>query len=292
LNELSLSQDLNVITAEINSYKQMAGQAIFEIGKRLKHVKENELAGEFTKYCETELSFNYRQARRYINAYEKFSHMTLGADLSLKKMDLLSSFDLEELETPVEVESGEVKKLTEMTQREIQEYKNKLKQAEEERNRLGQLLTEERNKPPVEKVIEKVVDNTDYNIVSQLERQIQDKQRYIETLERKSKQSEQDADNYRKLKEDLNNLRDRRDDMVRQIDNAGTIGKFVARVDKSFEEDLAPIKYSRAIEELHQSRAVMESLEGIVSKVENWCKEIRSLMPNKNIIDVEVIDYE
>jgi len=33
MNEITLSNDLNVITAEINSYKQELGEAFFRIGK-------------------------------------------------------------------------------------------------------------------------------------------------------------------------------------------------------------------------------------------------------------------
>ncbi|MEK4200921.1 DUF3102 domain-containing protein [Cytobacillus sp. FSL K6-0265] len=58
-----LSDDLVVITSEINAYQRVAGEAIFEIGKRLKHVKENGLArGGFGKWLES-VSIQ-RQAQR------------------------------------------------------------------------------------------------------------------------------------------------------------------------------------------------------------------------------------
>mgnify|MGYP001493689797 CR=1 FL=1 len=66
MNELSLSSDINVITAEINSYKQIAGQSIWEIGRRLNYVKENDLAhGEFGKWLET-VNIEHSEANRFM----------------------------------------------------------------------------------------------------------------------------------------------------------------------------------------------------------------------------------
>ena len=48
LNEITLSNNLSQIELEISHHKQIAGQSIWEIGRRLNHVKEHNLVhGEF-----------------------------------------------------------------------------------------------------------------------------------------------------------------------------------------------------------------------------------------------------
>src|SRR5690625_6833188 len=81
-----LSTDIHTITAEINAYQRIAGEAIFEIGRRLKHVKENDLAhGEFTEWVEKDVGLNYRQANRFMRVVDELgdSNMTTSSLLGL-----------------------------------------------------------------------------------------------------------------------------------------------------------------------------------------------------------------
>src|SRR5699024_6029830 len=87
----TLSEDINTITAEINAYQRVAGEAIFEIGRRLKHVKENDLAhGEFGKWLES-VNMSQTQSDRFMRVYREFGE---GKYPTLGNMGLAAMYEI------------------------------------------------------------------------------------------------------------------------------------------------------------------------------------------------------
>ncbi|MEG7831732.1 DUF3102 domain-containing protein [Bacillus bombysepticus] len=152
---VELSDDIKVITAEINAYQRVAGEAIFEIGRRLRYVKENDLVhGEWERWCRDKLSMTPRHAKRFIRIYERFGNQTSMSGLGVAALEQLIDFTEEQLIKPHTISStSATKTVDEMTVRELCEVKKALKQSEEDKQIIGQLLTEERNRLPKVKYV-------------------------------------------------------------------------------------------------------------------------------------------
>lgn len=136
MNELQLSNDIHIITAEIIGHKNMAGQSIFEIGRRLKYVKENNLThGQWEKWCEETLNIKRHQANKYIKVFNEFSNGDPSHHLGVNALYLIATIPEEERKKEHITSSGEKKTVDEMTVKELQEVKAALKKAQEEKER-------------------------------------------------------------------------------------------------------------------------------------------------------------
>lgn len=170
MNELST--DLNVITAEINSFKQIAGQSIWEIGRRLNYVKEHDLAhGQFIEWINS-IGFDRTEAYRFMKVANELPNVETLQHLGTTALYLITQIPEEEREKEHTTSKGETKTVDEMTVRELQELKKQLKEKDKQIKNLSNVasdldeqLSQERMKKQqtkekiVEKIVEKIPDD-------------------------------------------------------------------------------------------------------------------------------------
>lgn len=94
MNNGEVSTNLKEIEQEIKMYQRQVRESIIEIGKRLKHVKENDLVhGEWGKWLDG-IGINRRSANRYIKAYDVFGNKPeVILNVSSSKIFEFISFD-------------------------------------------------------------------------------------------------------------------------------------------------------------------------------------------------------
>ena len=125
MNEISLSNNLNQIELEINHHKQIAGQSIWEIGRRLKHVKERNLThGQFGSWVES-IGIARTEASRFIKIAEEIPNLGTYTNLGTKALYLIATLLEEEKQAQINrIEQGD-----NPTVRELQDLKLKFSAA-------------------------------------------------------------------------------------------------------------------------------------------------------------------
>ncbi|MGO3625633.1 MAG: DUF3102 domain-containing protein [Leuconostoc mesenteroides] len=153
----NLSNNLTQLTTEIKTYQNIGGQAIFEIGRRLKWVKEHDLAhGEFGKWLE-DININRTVAFRFMKiSTELNSNVATSQHIGMQALYEIATMPEEEREKPQQLSSGEVKKPDEMTVRELREVKAQLKERDEQISSKDKTIESLLNRQP--EVIEKEVE--------------------------------------------------------------------------------------------------------------------------------------
>lgn len=147
MNEIALSNNLSQIELEISHHKQIAGQSIWEIGRRLNHVKENDLAhGQFMSWLR-KVEIDHTSAKRMMKIANELPNSATLHHLGTTALYLIASLPEEEQKTQINrLEQGDS-----LTVRELQTIKKKYSKA------LGRIAELEASEPQPKEVVKEVI---------------------------------------------------------------------------------------------------------------------------------------
>lgn len=168
MNEITLSNNLSQIELEISHHKQIAGQSIWEIGRRLNHVKEHNLAhGEFGKWLDN-IKISHSEARKMMTIAQQLSNRSTLNDLGTSALYLIATLPEEEKQEQIQrIEDGDTP-----TVRELKEVKNKLKLSQQANELLrGENEALKASKVEVRETIKEVVPD-DYRATRELNKRL------------------------------------------------------------------------------------------------------------------------
>ncbi|OFR41562.1 hypothetical protein HMPREF2887_05730 [Streptococcus sp. HMSC071H03] len=190
MNELALSNNLAQIELEINHHKQIAGQSIWEIGRRLNHVKKHDLThGQFTSWIEKQ-GLHYREANRMMTIARQLPNVTTLSDLGTSALYLIATLpDDQKQEQLNRIEEGD-----NPTVRELQELRRQLnlsKADNEELRQKNEQLAEQALAKFETKIVTKEVAPQDYDSTKSLNKTLMEKNKELksdlESLEERNK---------------------------------------------------------------------------------------------------------
>lgn len=306
-----LSNNIDQITTEILWYENTAGQAIFEIGRRLNWVKKHDLAhGQFIEWL-NQINMNRRQASKFMKVANEFPNGTPGSHLGISALYLIATLPPDERDKPQQLSSGEAKKPVDMTKRELEELKKRLNQRDKEladaketiadqeeqldghRKReveLNQRLTNASKaqrvvEKPVEKVVTKEVKPKDYDGMKQ---QLSDMRKANDDLTNHLRDTAVENDKLKKQLNDYENL-DKQNSQVKHWRNKGKIT--VYKVNDKMREFLTEMKLMsddrKAIEDAGES--ALEDLNSRLDDMQNFINDMRKLTNGRRTVEGEII---
>lgn len=298
MNEIALSNNLSQIELEIAHHKQIAGQSIWEIGRRLNHVKENNLVhGEFGEWLDS-VKISHSQARKFMTIAKQLSNRSTLNDLGTSALYLIATLPEEEKQEQIKkIEQGDTP-----TVRELQEVKRKLKLKDQALEAVKGELERAKAIKPTEKVIEKEIIPDDYKATQELNKQLLGKNRdladELDSVKRSLRLKEvsyemleQETSEALALKESIEHLRADKEKLENSVTNIFNLSKLVTKFENFFDEEMAPLRFKTLIQGIGKD-AQIEKLRDILTLTENWLDEMNKIVPEngRTIIEGEIIN--
>lgn len=297
MNEIQLSKDINILTAEINSYKQIAGQSIWEIGRRLNYVKEHDLAhGEFIDWIQS-LGMDRREAYKFMKVAEELPNDSTFSHLGSSALYLITTLPEEERTQPHETAKGETKTPDEMTVRELQELKKQLKSKDEQIATQARMIDNLSEQEPqvIEKkvVVEKIP--ADYENLKttneQLEKQLSSVRNDLKMKKMQYDLLEQNTESAKTLEANIKALQQKEKSIDQRVKATIEFNDLMREIETFFDTKMASLRFKPLINDLYDTEA-SNKLSEVVNSVDFWVSEMRKIIPNEKtkIIEGEIIN--
>jgi hypothetical protein len=298
MNEIALSNNLSQIELEISHHKQIAGQSIWEIGRRLNHVKENDLVhGQFMEWLK-KIEFSQKVANQFMKVAKELPNSATSQNLGINVLYLIATLPEEEKQEQIEkIEQGESP-----TVRELQEVKRRLKLKDQALEAVKGELERVKQTKTTEKVIEKEIIPQDYQATQDLNKQLLDKnkdlsdeldsvKRSLRLKEASYEMLEKETSEALALKESIEHLRADKEKLENSVSNIFTLSNLVSEFEDFFDSKMAPLRFKTLIQGIGKD-AQIEKLRDILTLTENWLDEMNKIIPEngRTIIEGEIIN--
>lgn len=298
MNEIALSNNLSQIELEINHHKQIAGQSIWEIGRRLNHVKENDLAhGQFMEWLK-KIEFSQTVANQFMKVAKELPNSVTSQNLGINALYLIATLPEEEKQEQIEkIEQGDTP-----TVRELREVKRRLKLKDQALEAVKGELERVKQTKTTENVIEKEVIPQDYQATQDLNKQLLGKNKdlmdELESVKRSLRLKEASYEMLKKetsealaLKESIEHLRADKEKLENSVTNIFNLSKLVTKFEDFFDEEMAPLRFKTLVQGIGKD-AQIEKLRDILTLTENWLDEMNKIVPEngRTIIEGEIIN--
>ena len=297
MNELQLSSNLKQIELEINHHKQIAGQSIWEIGRRLNHVKEKDLVhGEFGKWLE-KIQINHTEANRFMKVAKEIPNYDTWHNLSNRVLYLIATLPEEHKQEQLsKAEQGNPS-----TVRELQELKKQLKEKDKQIDNLSEVIT---NQEPKVVEIEKVPE--DYNYLKGnfeankknyefYKNQNEDIREELKQLEESYRQllSERSAvdeqsDKYKQLSEAINHAEGQLNESQKLISNYKKLSDLLSKSNE-FLSVASSLVYQDLSEVISRDGLAKRELNFLIERLEMFLNDLNRINKNE-VLEGEIIN--
>ena len=311
MQEIALSDNLAQIELEINHHKQLAGQSIWEIGRRLNHVKEHDLVhGQFMEWYQN-LGIDKDFASKSMKIAKELPNFETLRNLGTTALHLIATLPEENRQEQIErIEQGD-----NPTVRELQEVKRQLNLARsandslrEQNERLAEQALKGLETKTIEKEVVKEIEvkPSDYDATkslnatlleknSQLKREYEDlnsraefiEEQYNKLVEERKAVDEKSA-KYDELTEAIKQSQGQLNEAQAKIGSYKSLLSFI-RKGNEMVVNMGGLVYVDEQRILHSDSKVRNEFEQLQKAISRLAQDMGSMLKETEVLEGEII---